>query len=314
MKIVVLDGYHLNPGDLSWTKIERFGETVIHDHTAPEEAAERLQDADIAVINKIRLDKELLESAQRLRFVSVLATGYDVIDAGAARKRGIIVSNVPDYGTHTVAQFTFGLILELCHHIGRHSLSVRDGEWIRSGRWSYVLTPQMELYGKTLGIIGYGRIGRRVGELAQAFGMKVITLEREGKELDIPALELQDLLAQSDIVTLHCPLTKKTKGLIDQAALRQMKPSAFLINASRGPLIVEEDLRRALEEGVIAGAALDVLAEEPMRESHILQDVKNLIVTPHMAWTAKEARERIMDTTQDNIAAFLKGEPQNRVI
>ena len=314
MKLVILDAHTLNSGDLSWTEIEQEGETIIYDRTAPQDVAKRIEDADIVIVNKTKLFKEALQGAKKLKFITILATGYDCVDKKTAKELGIVVSNIPSYGTDTVAQFTVAMILELAHHIGRHSESVKDGQWTASPDWTYQLTPQIEHRNKTLGIIGYGRIGARVGELAIALGMKVITTERPGREFPIPTVTQEELFRTSDFVTLHCPLTPQTKGIIDQTSLSLMKPSAFLINASRGPLIVENDLRIALDQKTIAGAALDVISEEPMVKGHPLQHAKNIIITPHIAWSTKEARIRIMDTTLDNIHAFLAGTPQNRVI
>lgn len=314
MKIVILDGYTLNPGDLSWAGIEGFGETIIYDRTRPGEIKDRIRDADIVLVNKVKLGREVLAGAKNLKYISVLATGYDCVEKDSARELGIRVSNVPTYGTDTVAQFTLALMLELAHQIGRHSESVKAGGWTGSADWTYQLSPQIEFRNKTLGIIGYGRIGRRVGELALAFGMNVITLARPGRDFGIPSVSREELFRTSDIVTLHCPLTEETRGIINKNSLSSMKPGAFLINASRGPLIVEADLRAALDEGLIAGAALDVLSEEPMPLDHPLREAKNIIITPHIAWSTQEARIRIMETTRENIAAYLAGSVQNQVI
>lgn len=315
MKLVVLDGYTMNSGhDLSWTGIEGFGETVIYDRTQPEETAERIKDADIVIVNKVKLTRAALEGATKLKFITLLATGYDCIDRAAAEELGIIVSNIPTYGTDTVAQFTLALILELTNQVGQHSESVKAGGWISSPDWTYRLSPQIELKDKTLGIIGYGRIGQRVGELAACFGMKVITVERPDRKFNIPGVPMAELLRTSDFVTLHCPLTEETRGIINKTTLALMKPSAFLINDSRGPLVVDEDLRAALDSGMIAGAAVDVISEEPMKPNHPLKDAKNIIITPHIAWSTKEARIRLMETTRANIKAYLAGTPQFRVI
>lgn len=313
MKLVVLDGYTLNPGDLSWQPLETFGDLTVYDRTKPEQVVERIKDADIVILNKVEMTREFLAEAKQLKYISILATGYDHVDLKAAKEMGIVVSNVPTYGTDSVAQFTMALILELAHQIGQYSEAVKAGAWIESEDWTFNLTPQMELMGKTLGIIGYGRIGQRVGALAQAFGMKVLTIKRTGRNLDIPALSMDELLAQSDIVSLHCPLTPETEGIINQNSLNKMKPTALLINSSRGPLIVEEDLRNALNAGQIAGAAVDVVAKEPMEQNHPFLRAKNLIITPHIAWSSKEARNRIMETTQENISKFLEDYPINQV-
>ena len=313
MKLVVLDGYTLNPGDLSWQPLEKFGDLTVYDRTKPEQVVERIKDADIVILNKVEMTREFLAEAKQLKYITILATGYDHVDLKAAKEMGIVVSNVPTYGTDSVAQFTMALILELAHQIGQYSEAVKAGAWIESEDWTFNLTPQMELMGKTLGIIGYGRIGQRVGALAQAFGMKVLTIKRTGRNLDIPALSMDELLAQSDIVSLHCPLTPETEGIINQNSLKKMKPTALLINSSRGPLIVEEDLRNALNAGQIAGAAVDVVAREPMEEKHPFLEAKNLLITPHIAWSSKEARNRIMETTQENISKFLEDHPINQV-
>lgn len=313
MKIVITDGYTLNPGDLSWDGIREFGEVIYHDRTAPEETAERIREADIVLVNKVRLTREVLTGARHLKYISVLATGYDCVDLAAARELGITVSNIPTYGTDTVAQFTLALILELAHQIGKHSESVKAGDWIRSSDFTYTLSPQIELKGKTLGILGYGRIGRRTAELARCFGMEVQTLKRDGRDFGIPAVSLEELFRTSDFLTLHCPLTPETRGIINRDNLARMKPSAFLINTARGPLVVAEDLRQALDEGIIAGAALDVTQVEPMSEGDVLRKARNIIFTPHIAWSAREARQRIMDETIENIRSFLAGKAQNQV-
>ena len=313
MKLVVLDGYTLNPGDLSWEPLKTLGELVVYDRTQPEEIAERIKDADIVILNKVEMTRASMAQAEKLKYITILATGYDHVDLKAAQEMGIIVSNVPTYGTDSVAQFTLALILELAHQIGRYNEAVQAGAWVEAEDWTFNLSPQMELMGKTLGIIGYGRIGQRVGELAQAFGMKIITVKRPDRSIDIPAVTLEELLTQSDIVTLHCPLTKDTKGIINQSSLEKMKPTALLINSSRGPLIVEEDLREALDAGEIAGAAVDVVAGEPMKANHPFLGAKNLIITPHIAWSSKEARNRIMETTRENITKFIANAPINQV-
>ncbi len=313
MKLVVLDGYTLNPGDLSWQPLEKFGDLTVYDRTKPEQVVERIKDADIVILNKVEMTREFLAEAKQLKYITILATGYDHVDLKAAEEMGIGVSNVPTYGTDSVAQFTMALILELAHQSGRYSEAVKAGAWVEAKDWTFNLTPQMELMGKTLGIIGYGRIGQRVGALAQAFGMKVLTIKRTGRNLDIPALSMDELLAQSDIVSLHCPLTPETEGIINQNSLKKMKPTALLINSSRGPLIVEEDLRNALNAGQIAGAAVDVVAREPMEEKHPFLEAENLLITPHIAWSSKEARNRIMETTQENISKFLEDYPINQV-
>lgn len=317
MKIAVLDGHTLNPGDLSWEGVERLGTTVIFDRTAPDEIVERALDAEAVLTNKVPLRGGTLKALARLRYIGVTATGVDIIDLEAARAARVTVSNVPAYGTNSVAQFTIGLLLELCHHIGKHSEAVKAGAWSENKDWSFTLTPQMELAGKTLGVIGYGRIGRRVAEIGHALGMRILAYNRN--RTDAPAWEgfdwapLDGLLAASDVVTLHCPLTSETQGLINATRLAAMKSSALLVNTSRGALVESAALAEALARGTIAGAALDVLSQEPPPLNHPLLSAPNCILTPHMAWSSREARARCMKTTVDNLAGFAAGRPLNIV-
>jgi len=312
MTIVVLDGHTLNPGDNPWAPLEELGEVRVYDRSMPSEVRERVAEADIILTNKTPLPRDIIESAPRLKFISVLATGYNIVDVAAARQRGIIVSNVPDYGTNTVAQFVMGLLLELCHRIGDHSNAVRAGAWTTSKDWSFWNSSQIELYGKTMGIVGFGRIGRRVAAMAECFGMHVIYNTRTPRT-DLPRQyrTLQQLFAEADVVSLHCALTPENTGIVNRALLEAMKPSAFLINTARGTLINEDDLSAALNNGTIAGAALDVLSSEPPSEDNPLLAARNCIITPHMAWAALEARRRIMKVTTDNVIAFLAGRPVN---
>lgn len=313
MKIVVLDGYTLNPGDNPWTLLEELGDVRVYDRSTPREVPERVADADILLTNKMPLPQDIIRNAQRLKFVSVLATGYNIVDIAAARQRGIIVSNVPDYGTNTVAQFVMALLLELCHRIGEHSNEVRAGAWTTSKDWAFWNSPQIELHGKTMGIVGFGRIGQRVAALAGSFGMYVIYNTRIPR-FDSPQYRtLQQIFAESDVVSLHCALTSENTGMVNRALLESMKPSAFLINTARGALINEGDLSAALNSGKIAGAALDVLSSEPPSEDNALLAARNCIVTPHMAWAALEARKRIMNTTVHNVRSFIAGTPVNVV-
>ena len=317
MKITVLDGYTTNPGDLSWDEISRLGELTVYDRTPRELTAERSAGSEILLTNKTVLNNELLRSLPRLRYVGVLATGYNVIDTDEARRLGITVTNIPAYSTGSVAQLTFALILELCFHVQRHSDSVMEGKWTGSVDFTFRNYPLTELAGKTIGIIGFGNIGRKVCEIAMAFGMKVLASSRSGKDTpEYTGFELtdtDDLLSRSDIVSIHCPLTPQTAGMINMNRLRLMKKSAFLINTSRGPIIVEKDLADALNEGSIAGAGLDVMAEEPPRAGNPLLTARNCIITPHIAWATIESRKRLLDQAAGNIKAFLSGSPVNVV-
>jgi glycerate dehydrogenase len=316
-KIVVLDGFTLSPGDNSWDSIARLGALSVFERSTPAEAIQRSASANILITNKAPITEALLAAAPAVRFIAVTATGFNVVDVPAAQKRGISVSNVPIYGTNTVAQFTFALILELCHRVGQHSASVFNGEWQRSRDWCYWLTPQIELAGKTIGIAGFGRIGRRVGELAHAFGMKVLanstTMSREPGYEPFAWVDLPTIFSESDVVTLHCPQTERNKQMVNDSLLSRMKKSALLINASRGGLVNEADLAAHLNRGTLAGAAVDVVSAEPIGPDNPLLGARNCIITPHMAWTTLDARKRILVTTAQNIEAFLSGAPVNVV-
>jgi glycerate dehydrogenase len=313
-KIVVLDGQALNPGDLSWDSLKACGELAVYETTSPDELPGRARGAAVLLTNKTPLRAATLEQLPDLRYIGVLATGYDVVDFKAAAERRIPVSNIPTYGTASVAQFAFALILELCHRVQRHADDVRDGGWIRRGEWSYHLSPLVELAGKTLGLIGYGRIGRQTAGVGQALGMNVIAADPtlSGEE-NVESVGIEDLLRRADVVSLHCPLTPDTRGLMNAERLALMKPSAFLVNTSRGPLVDERALADALHAGRIAGAALDVIPVEPPAEMSPLMTAPNCLVTPHIAWATKEARARLMQTAVDNVAAFLSGKPANVV-
>jgi len=316
-QIVVLDGEKLNPGDNPWTEVEEQGELTVYDWTEAEDVVERARDAEIVLTNKSPLSREAIEALPRLRFIGVLATGFNVVDVEAARERGIPVSNVPEYGTNSVAQYVFALALELCHHVAYHSESVKAGGWKGPGNWSYWLTPLVELYGKTIGIVGFGRIGRRVGQLANAFGMEVLAVDvYEGKPPDYSPfafVSAEEAFRRADVISLNAALTEENRGMVNAELLKTMKPNAFLINASRGPLVVDRDLADALNQGTIAGAALDVVSSEPIEPDNPLLRARNCILTPHMAWAALEARQRLMQSTAENVRAFLRGEPQNVV-
>ena len=315
MEIVVLDGYCLNPGDLSWDALRRLGETKIFDRTPAAEVAERARGAAVAFTNKTPMPADVLRQLPDLRFIGVLATGYNIVDVEAAARQGIVVTNIPTYGTASVAQFVFALLLELCHHVGAHAAAVRKGEWTRSPDWSFWTSPLVELAGKTMGVVGLGRIGRAVGRTADAMGMKVIA--NDSYRADPPSWPgfrwagVEELLAESDVVSLHSPLFPETRGMVNARTLALMKPSAFLINTSRGPLVVDQDLADALNAGRLSGAGLDVLSIEPPEESSPLLRARNCLVTPHIAWATREARSRLMELAIGNLEAYVAGTPRN---
>ncbi len=317
MKLVVLDGYCLNPGDLSWSAIQSLADVVVHDRTPADLIEQRIAGADCVLTNKTPLRRDVLDRSKSLRYIGVLATGYNIVDVDAAKELGITVTNIPTYGTDSVAQFAIALLLELCHHIGAHSDSVRQGDWFKSPDWSYTRSPLIELAGKSMGIIGFGRIGRQTARIADALGMKI--LANDEVAANPPAYDgfrfvsREELLAVSDVVSLHCPLFPSTQSLIRAESIGTMKPSALLVNTSRGPLIVDQDLADALNAGRLAGAALDVLFVEPPAESNPLIQAKNCIITPHIAWATKEARARLMQMTAENLKAFQTGSAINRV-
>jgi glycerate dehydrogenase len=314
LKIVVLDGYTLNPGDLTWDALREIGEVTIHDRTALEEIIGRSQGAQVLLTNKTPLRADTIGRLPELGYIGVLATGYDVIDLQAAKQSSVVVSNVPTYGTNSVAQFAFALLLELCHHVQEHADHARSGGWIEKAEWSYHFYPLIELAGKTMGLIGYGRIGRQTAVIARAFGMRVIAADPYMQpEEGVESLSIDEVLSRADVVSLHCPLTPETRGLMNEERLSRMKPSAFLINTSRGPLIDEHALASALEHGRLAGAAVDVLPVEPPVKPSPLMQAKNCLVTPHIAWATKEARERLMHTAVENVRAFIRGKPVNVV-
>jgi glycerate dehydrogenase len=317
MKIVVLDGHTLAADGNSWAALLPLGEVEIHERSAPDEVSARARSAAILITNKALVRAAVIEEAPALRFIAVSATGFDCVDAAAARRHGILVSNVPEYGTHSVAQLTFALLLELCHRVGLHAEAVRAGEWARSPEFCFWKTPQTELAGKTLGVVGFGRIGRRVGEIAHAFGMGVLAHSRSASAP--PAYQpfawagLDHLFARADVISLHCPLTAATAGLVNCDRLRQVKPGALLINTARGGLVVEWDLAEALASGRLAGAAVDVVSREPIRPDNPLPAAPNCLITPHIAWSTREARRRLLEATVANVASFLAGRPTNVV-
>ncbi len=315
MKIVVLDGLTLNPGDLSWEGLEELGELTVYDRTPPELVVERIGTAEAVFTNKTILSREHFDRCPQVKFVGLLATGYNVVDIVAAKERSVVVCNVPTYGTMAVAQFATALLLELCHHVGQHSADVRSGNWAKKTDFCYWLNPLTEVDGRTLGLIGFGRIGQAFGRIAQALGMNVLACDDyQDTQLEGPNLRyatLDEIYADSDVISLHCPLFENNKGMINKAAIAKMKSGVLLINTSRGPLIVEQDLADALHAGKVAGAALDVLSVEPPKANNPLLTAPNCIITPHIAWATKEARMRLMNIAIENLAKFLKDSPQN---
>ena len=316
MKIVVLDGYTENPGDLSWDGLRALGELTVYDRTRPEEAASRIQDAEIIVTNKVPVTRALLDQCTGIRYVSVLATGYNVVDLKAASERGIPVSNVPAYSTAAVGQFTIGMLLEICCQIGFHDRSVHNGDWAACPDFCYWKTPLIELAGKTMGIIGFGRIGRQTGAIARAMGMQVLATGSrpcdEGRAI-AEYVDLDTVLRQSDVIYLHCPLFPETTGIINKDTIAKMKDGVIILNMARGPMIVEEDLAQALNSGKVYAAGMDVVSQEPIRADNPLLTAKNCFITPHIAWASRECRQRIMDITEQNIRSFLEGNVRNRV-
>lgn len=314
MKIVVLDGHTLNPDDLSWEPLGKFGDLEVFPRTRPSDVLSRAREANILLVNKVRLNRETLDQLPELKYVGLLATGFDNVDAKAAAEKEIVVTNVPSYGTPSVAQHTLALLLELTNRVGLHNKSVQELEWERNEDFSYFKQPLVELHGKTVGIIGYGSIGKEVAGLCQAFGMNVTIHSQHTESVDIGKwVPLEELLINSDVISIHSALTSENKGLINAEALRKMKSSCFLINTSRGAIINEQDLADALNTNQIAGAALDVLSTEPPPPEHPLTNVSNCIITPHISWVTKEARQRLMDIAVANIEAFLEGNSLNRV-
>lgn len=317
MKIVVLDGYTLNPGDLHWNALAALGDVAVYDRTEVSSIVERIGDAELILTNKTPISAETMQACKNLRYIGVLATGYNIVDTTAAKAAGIVVTNIPAYGTDSVAQFTFALLLEICHHVGHHAQSVRDGEWTKSPDFCYWHYPLIELADKTMGIIGFGRIGRRTSEIARAFGMRVLAYdeypntvyEKEG----IFCRALDRLLAESDVISLHCPLTDRNKGMINADTIAKMKDGAILINTSRGPLVDEIALAAALNSGKLAAAAVDVVSTEPIRPDNPLLKARNILITPHIAWAPKEARSRLLNIAVENVRAFIDGSPINVV-
>lgn len=318
MKLVILDGYTENPGDLSWDWLkDTVDEYTVYDSTPQDKVLERCQSADIVVTNKKLITKEIIDALPSLKFIATLSTGYNVVDIKAARERNIPVSNIPAYSTDGVAQLVFALLLEMTNSVAIHNESVKEGEWCRCEHFCYWKTPLTELRGKTFGIIGFGKIGSAVANIANAFGMKVIAYSPNTRTFDgfgqVEFTDKERVIKESDVISLHCPLTEETEGMVDMEFLKKMKNTAFLINTSRGPVIVEEDLAKALNESIIAGAGLDVLSKEPADENNPLLKCEKCIITPHIAWASLEARTRLMNIFKGNVKAFLEGKPRNVV-
>ena len=317
MKIVILDGYTLNPGDLSWEGFERLGEVILYDRIPIEETAERIGDAPIVITNKVPITKDILEKCPQIKYIGVLATGYNIIDVEEAGKHGIVVTNIPAYGTAAVAQMTLALLLEICNHVGHHNHMVHQGKWESCPDFCFWDVPLIELAGKTVGIIGFGRIGQKTAKLMEALELNVLVYSRSKDEsLETQTCrytDLDTLYKESDIISLHCPLTKDTQGMINKESISKMKDGVILLNTSRGPLIVEEDLAQALNSGKVAAAGLDVVSVEPIQGDNPLLQAKNCIITPHIAWASRESRQRLMDIAVANLEAFLEGEPVNTV-
>ncbi len=319
MKITVLDGYTENPGDLSWDGVRELGELTVYERTPLHDEAEiikRIGDAEVVLTNKTPITRNVIDACPNIRMISVLATGYNVVDTAYAKEKGIPVCNIPTYGTDSVAQFAIALLLEICHHIGHHDRTVKEGKWENCPDFCYWDYPLIELAGKTLGIIGFGRIGRRTGEIAKALGMHVLaydSYENEAGRQIADYVTLDELFTKSDVIALHCPLFPETQGIINRDSIAKMKDGVIILNNSRGPLIVEQDLADALNSGKVAAAGVDVVSTEPIKGDNPLLTAKNCIITPHMSWGAREARQRIMDMTVDNIKGYLQGEPVNVV-
>ena len=317
MKIVVLDGYTLNPGDLSWADFEKLGEFVCYDRTPADRIIERIGNADAVITNKTPVSKETIDACPSIKYIGVLATGYNIVDVSAAKERGIAVTNVPTYGTSAVSQYVFALLLEICHHVAHHSNTVKELKWSNSPDFCYWDFPLIELYGMTLGIVGFGRIGQATARIAEAFGMKVLAYDSTPN----PALETEnikyagfdELCAQSDVISLHCPLLPSTQGMINIISIANMKDGVIIINTSRGPLVVEDDMAEALSSGKVAYFAADVVSAEPIKPDNVLLKAPNCFITPHIAWAPKAARRRLMDVASGNLASFISGTAVNVV-
>ena len=315
MKIVVLDGYTENPGDLSWGELEKLGQVTVYDRTSltdEEEAIARIGDAQVVITNKTPITKRVIDACPSIRYIAMLATGYNVVDYAYAKEKGIPLSNVPSYGTAAVGQFAIAMLLEICHHVAHHSDTVHAGKWENRQDWCYWDYPLIELYGKTMGIIGFGRIGQQTGKIAKAMGMDIIaydSFQNDAGRAIARYVDLDTLFAQSDVIALHCPLFPDTQGIINRESIARMKDGVIILNNSRGPLVVEQDLADALDSGKVYAAGLDVVSTEPIKGDNPLLKAKNCIITPHISWAPKESRQRIMDCTVENVKAYLAGAP-----
>lgn len=314
MKIVILDGYTENPGDLDWQGFEQFGETIVYDRTAPEETISRIGNADIVITNKTVIDKQVLKACPCIRYIGVLATGYNVVDVETALEKRIIVTNIPTYGSDAVGQFAIALLLEICHHIGHHNEAVHKGKWSNNPDWCFWDYPLIELAGKTMGIIGFGRIGQVTGKIAHALGMNILAYDSHTREHEYAKyVSLDKLLSEADVIVLHCPLFPETKEIINKNNIAKMKKGVIIINNSRGPLINEKDLTEALQSGHVYAAGLDVVSSEPIKHDNPLLNAPNCIITPHISWAPKESRKRLMDIAVNNLKSYLDGDPINVV-
>jgi glycerate dehydrogenase len=311
VKIVVLDGYTENPGDLSWENLEKLGELIVYERTPKDKTAARIGDAEIVMTNKTLIDEKIMDACPDMKYVGVLATGYNVVDLSAASKRGIVVTNIPAYSTAATAQMAMALLLEICHHTGHHSDAVFAGRWTSSADFCFWDYPLIELDGKTMGIIGYGKIGRLTGRIARAFGMKVIACRSSANAEE--SADFDTVLRESDVIALHCPLSPATEGIINKSSIAKMKDGVIIINNSRGPLIVEQDLCDALNSGKVYAAGVDVVSVEPIEADNPLLKAKNCFITPHISWASKECRQRLMDIAVDNLKNFIRGTPTNAV-
>lgn len=316
MKIVILDGYTENPGDLSWEGFAALGELTVYERTAAADIVPRIGDAEIVYTNKTPITAETLAACPKLRYIGLLATGYNVVDVAAAKARGVAVTNIPTYGTAAVAQFAIAMLLEICHHVAHHSDAVHAGRWTANPDWCFWDYPLIELDGKTMGIIGFGRIGQATGRIARALGMRVLAYDSRPSDAGRAIAEyvpLDELLANSDVISLHCPLFPETEGVVNKANIARMKDGVILLNNSRGPLVVEQDLSDALNSGKVYAAGLDVVSTEPIRPDNPLLKAKNCFITPHISWAPRESRQRLMDIAVENLRAFLAGAPVNVV-
>lgn len=316
MKIVILDGYTENPGDLSWSELEKLGELTVYDRTPADKVAERIGGAEVVYTNKTPIAKETIDACPNMKFISVLATGYNVVDYVYAKQKGIPVTNIPTYGTASVGQFAIALLLEICHHVAHHSDAVHTGRWESNEDWCFWDYPLIELAGKTMGIIGFGRIGQTTGKIAKAMGMRILAHDNHPNDLGREIgeyVELDALLRESDVIALHCPLFPETEGIINKNTIAKMKDGVIILNNSRGQLVVEQDLANALNSGKVYAAGLDVVSTEPIKGDNPLLKAKNCIITPHISWAPKESRQRIMDCALDNLKAYMQGSPVNVV-